>query len=216
MSAYFTVSGEPESVLVIEKSRFICSMKNIESEEEAKAFIETRRKKYSLANHHCYAYIADEEGTFFRFSDDGEPQGTAGMPILNALKGKRFFKTVAVVTRFFGGIKLGAGGLTRAYGNAVTECVKIATLMDMRPVAFYSVSVDYEGYAKIIKITETIGCRIEKTDFGERVKLTIAAKTEDSSDVNLKNALFNAFNGKNLIESEFYGYCDFTEGLCRK
>ena len=100
MSAYFTVSGEPENVTVIEKSRFICSLKNVNGEEEAREFIEKTRKKYSLANHHCYAYIADGEGRSFRFSDDGEPQGTAGLPILNALKSKNLSQNTQKVYLF--------------------------------------------------------------------------------------------------------------------
>ncbi len=216
MPAYFTVDGEPEGVLVIERSRFICSMKNVKSEDEARGFIEKVRKKYSLANHHCYAFVADEEGRSFRFSDDGEPQGTAGMPILNVLKSKRFYNTVAVVTRFFGGVKLGAGGLTRAYGNAVTECLKTAKIKDMRPVEFCEISVDYDGYAKILKIAESGGRHIVKTDFSEKADIVIAAKTEDGSAKLLKEKLSDAFKGKNVIKSSSFGYCDLTENLCRK
>ena len=103
---FFTLTEETENVIVIERSKFICNVKPINNEEEARAFIEEIRKRHSLANHCCYAYIADDKGLIQKFSDAGEPQGTAGLPMLEVLKNKRLYKTVAVVTRFFGGIKL--------------------------------------------------------------------------------------------------------------
>lgn len=216
MNAYVTVDGEPESVLEIERSKFICAMKNVADEDEAREFIEKRRKKYSLANHHCYAYIADEEGRSFRFSDDGEPQGTAGMPILNVLKSKNFCKTVAVVTRFFGGVKLGAGGLTRAYGNSVTGCIASAKIKRMTPVNYYRLNVDYDGYAKILKAAESKGYVVAQTDFLDKVRLVVAAEFSDRADEELKRTLSDIFKGKNVIEEETQGYCDFSERLCRK
>lgn len=216
MSAYFTVSGEPENVTVIEKSRFICSLKNVNGEEEAREFIEKTRKKYSLANHHCYAYIADGEGRSFRFSDDGEPQGTAGLPILNALKSKNLSCTAAVVTRFFGGVKLGAGGLTRAYFNSVTECVAKSALKNMRSARFYRVRCDYDGYAKILKIVENGGFAVEETDFTDKVSLLIAAETDNGADFKFESAVADAFKGKKVFEKESHGFYDFAEGVCRK
>lgn len=216
MSAYFTVCGEPENTIVIEKSRFICSMKNVESEADARAFIESVRKKYSLANHHCYAFISDSQGRNFRFSDDGEPQGTAGMPILNVLKTKGFFCTAAVVTRFFGGVKLGAGGLTRAYGNSVTECAAKAKLKVMTPVVFYETLTDYDGYAKLVKLSDSPDYAVAKTEFTDKVKLCIAANTASGAEIKFKTALSDVFKGKNVIVSETDGYYDFAEKLCRK
>ena len=87
-SGYFTVDGEKENVIVIERSKFICSIKGINNEQEAKEFIEYIRKKHSIANHNCYAYIADDLGLIQKFSDAGEPQGTAGLPMLEVLKNK--------------------------------------------------------------------------------------------------------------------------------
>ena len=90
---YNTILGETESTTVIEHSKFICNLKRIENEDDAKEFISVIRKRHSLANHHCYAYIADENGLNMKFSDDGEPQGTAGMPMLDVLKSKKVYKT---------------------------------------------------------------------------------------------------------------------------
>ena len=107
--SYVTVDGEYEEVTVIEKSKFITHVKHVSSEEEARSFIERINKKYYDATHNCYAYIADKEGTVFRFSDDGEPQGTAGIPMLEAIKNGGVSEVTVAVTRYFGGIKLGAG-----------------------------------------------------------------------------------------------------------
>ena len=93
-NSYFTVSGEANNTIVIDRSKFICAIKGIEDEDDAKAFIETVRKRFSLANHHCYAYIADDKGLIQKFSDAGEPQGTAGLPMLEVLKNKRIFKNI--------------------------------------------------------------------------------------------------------------------------
>lgn len=216
MNAYFTVDGEPETTLIIERSRFICSMKNVEGENEAREFIEKIRKKYSLANHHCYAYIADEDGRAFRFSDDGEPQGTAGMPMLNVLRGKNFCRTVAVVTRFFGGVKLGTGGLTRAYGNSVTGCIASAKIKHMTPVNYYRLNIDYDGYAKILKAAESKGYIIADAVFNEKAEITLAAEFSEHTDSELKQTLSDIFKGKNVVESQSQGYYDFSERVCRK
>ena len=119
------------------RSKFICSIKPVLDEVDAKKFIDTIKKKHSLATHNCYAYIADDKGLIQKFSDDGEPQGTAGLPMLEVLKNKRMFKTVAVVTRYFGGIKLGTGGLTKAYGNSVVECLNTSKILQMEDAMIY-------------------------------------------------------------------------------
>ena len=126
MEKYFSVSGEKVTEKVIEKSRFITTSRHIEGEEEAKAFVAEISAKYADATHNCYAYICDSLGNFLRFSDNGEPQGTAGMPILEVIKNKKLFETAVVVTRYFGGIKLGAGGLVRAYSGCAAENLESA------------------------------------------------------------------------------------------
>ena len=119
--SYISVSGEHVTEKVIERSRFITTSAHAEGEEEARAFVARVSAKYKDATHNCYAYIADSVGNFPRFSDDGEPSGTAGMPMLEVIKNKKLFCTAVVVTRYFGGIKLGAGGLVRAYSGSVAQ-----------------------------------------------------------------------------------------------
>ncbi len=207
MQGYFTLSGEKENIIVIERSKFICNIKNIEDETDAKEFIETIRKRHSMANHHCYAYIADDKGLVQKFSDDGEPQGTAGLPMLEVLKNKRIFKVVAVVTRYFGGIKLGTGGLTRAYSSSVAEVLAQAKILDMQEGIKVKISPDYEGYSRLSKLVNNANISILSTEFGNSVEVLLAVKQDYY--LSFKNKISDAFNGKlELVEQgkDFYSF----------
>ena len=116
MDSYLVPSGYGETEFVEKRSRFIGQVWRVETEEEARAHIEEVRKRYHDARHHCWCYVI-REGNILRYSDDGEPQGTAGQPMLNVFQKEEVTNAVCVVTRYFGGIQLGAGGLTRAYGG---------------------------------------------------------------------------------------------------
>ena len=204
---FFTIDGEKENTNVIERSKFICNIKGVENEDEAKKFIETIKKRHSLATHNCYAYIADDKGLVQKFSDDGEPQGTAGLPMLEVLKNRRMFKTVAVVTRYFGGIKLGTGGLTRAYSGAVVDCLDIAKISKMCQSVLVNVSPDYEGYSRLIKLLNDPNITVLNTDFGNVVDVKIAVKSGYFESFNKR--LLDAFNGKIDITELGSGYYDF-------
>ena len=206
-NGYFTVFGETENTIVIERSKFICSIKGIENEQEAKEYVDYIRKKYSIANHNCYAYIADNKGLIQKFSDAGEPQGTAGLPMLEVLKNKKMFKTVAVVTRYFGGIKLGTGGLTRAYGGSVSECLEKAKILNMQEAVFAFVNIDYDGYSKLLKVSEDKNVSIVKTEYENTVKVELAV-TKAYKDV-FVNKISDAFNGKLSVEIKESGYYAF-------
>lgn len=204
---YNTVSEQTENVIVIERSKFICNVKGVEDENEAKEFIEVVRKKYSLANHNCYAYIADDKGLIQKFSDDGEPQGTAGLPMLEVLKNKRMYKTVAVVTRFFGGIKLGTGGLTRAYGGSVTEALEKAKIADMQPAVIFELAVDYDLYSPLLKILGKYSAVALETLFENSVKVSFSLKKELENK--FIKGLADAFNGKLVakkIEERYFAF----------
>ncbi len=193
-SGFFTVSGQFENTIVIERSKFICSVKNIENEDDAKAFIESVRKKHSLANHNCYAYIADDKGLVQKFSDDGEPQGTAGLPMLDVLKNKKMFKTVVVVTRYFGGVKLGTGGLVRAYGGSVIECLQKSKIVDMQQAVFMSVDVDYDLYSKLLKMLSVPNVSVINTEFSNFITVDFAVKNDFQKS--FIDNLTDVFNGK--------------------
>ncbi len=207
MSGYLTVDGQFEDLTVIERSKFICNIKGVQSEDEAKDFISQVKKIHSLATHNCYAYIADERGLIQKFSDDGEPQGTAGMPMLEVLKAKKLYKTVAVVTRYFGGVKLGAGGLVRAYSGAVSSCCEVAKIANMQPVTYFSVISDYEKYSKILSLTAKQGLAVVNTDFGDSISLTIAVFLDEI--VSFEQALSNIFRGKAVYSKLNDGFYNF-------
>ncbi|EOL42166.1 hypothetical protein RV11_GL001468 [Enterococcus phoeniculicola] len=123
MNQYFTIKEDYQTEIEIKKSRFICFLKRIENEEQAKSFIQEIKKEHWKANHSCSAFVLGEKNAIQRSSDDGEPSGTAGVPMLEVLKKKEVINVLAVVTRYFGGTKLGAGGLIRAYSGAVAQAM---------------------------------------------------------------------------------------------
>jgi uncharacterized YigZ family protein len=131
------------------KSRFICTVERASSEDEARTFLERLRKQYWDANHNCYAYIIGERGQQQMASDDGEPSGTAGVPMLEVLKRRELIDTIAVVTRYFGGTKLGAGGLIRAYGRSVTEAIDEVGIVERRPRAIVEIAVDHASAGRL-------------------------------------------------------------------
>lgn len=206
-SGFFTVTEQIENTIIIERSKFICNIKSVVDEDDAKSFIESVRKKHSLANHNCYAYIADDKGLVQKFSDDGEPQGTAGLPMLDVLKNKKIFKTVAVVTRYFGGIKLGTGGLVRAYGGSVVDCLQKASLVNMQQAVFMQITVDYELYSKLLKMLSQPSVCVINTDFANNIIVNFAVKNECYK--NFVDNLTDLFNGKVKAIVDKIDYCAF-------
>lgn len=152
LSRYFTVKKEvSEHEIIIQKSRFIAHIKRAENEGEAQEFIQALKKKYWDATHNCSAYLIGENDQIQKANDDGEPSGTAGVPILEVLKKKKLKDTVVVITRYFGGIKLGAGGLIRAYGKATSEGLETAGVVERRLVQVIHVKIDYTWLGKVEK-----------------------------------------------------------------
>ena len=179
--AVLTVQGRHESEKIIEKSRFITYSAHVESEEQARGFLAEIRKAHTLATHVCYAFIADKTGNLQRFSDDGEPQGTAGVPMLEVLKNKKLFEIAVAVVRYFGGVKLGAGGLVRAYSSSVAEHLDGANICVLEVCAEYDIVVDYTGLDGVQKYLSLRGCNPIAVDYGEKVRLKIAVKKSEES-----------------------------------
>lgn len=179
--AVLTVLGRHESEKIIERSRFIAYSAHVESEEEARAFLAEIRKAHSLATHVCYAFIADKTGNLQRFSDDGEPQGTAGVPILEVLKNKKLYETAVAIVRYFGGVKLGAGGLVRAYSSSAAENLDGADIRSLEVCVEYEIAVEYTGLDGVQKYLSTHTCTPLSTDYGEKVRCKIAVKKADES-----------------------------------
>lgn len=170
---YLTVKGYGEREIVIKKSRFIAQVDRAESEEEAKAFVQRIKKKHWSAAHNCAAYVIGEGGGIQKASDDGEPGGTAGVPMLEVLLKKGLRDTVVVVTRYFGGIKLGAGGLIRAYGRAAAEGVFDAGIVKKSLVRSMTASFDYTWLGKIENELAGTHYMVNDTGYTDRVVMDI-------------------------------------------
>ena len=204
-----TVFARHESEKIIEKSRFLTYSAHVESEDEAKAFVAEIRKAHSLATHVCYAFIADKTGNLQRFSDDGEPQGTAGVPILEVLKAKKLFESVVAVVRYFGGIKLGAGGLVRAYSSSAAENLDGADIRVLEVCVECLIEVDYTGIDGIQKYLSTHPCSLLSTDYGERVTFTVAVKKSEMEG--FQTELVDYMQGRvDIVLGEEY-YAPFKE-----
>lgn len=144
---FLTIQSDGKTTLEIQRSRFICRAKHVESVEEAMQYIQEIKRRHHDATHHCYAYIID--ANFQRSSDDGEPAGTAGKPILETLLQYQLMQSIIVITRYFGGIKLGAGGLVRAYRKAANKAIEAAGIVQKRIHQQLICTFDYSLFGKI-------------------------------------------------------------------
>ena len=151
-------------------------------EEDARRFLEEKRREYHDATHNVYAYLLNG-GAVARYSDDGEPQGTGGIPVLNVLKMSGATDLVVVVTRYFGGILLGAGGLVRAYGTAAKYAVDAAGLAVFEPYAVYRLDVSYSDYQKLTAALPKLGVSEDKCDFGEGVAVLCAVEESRADEL---------------------------------
>ena len=174
-----TLASEVSVEMEERKSLFIGHAKPVSSEEEARAVIDAKKKEYHDATHNVYAYLL-HGGAVARYSDDGEPQGTAGMPVLNVVKLSGATDLCVVVTRYFGGILLGAGGLVRAYSASAKQAVDAAGLAVFEDYAVMQLKVSYSDYQKLTVALEKLGASEDSCDFGEDVSvLTAIEKTRE-------------------------------------
>ena len=178
MDSYLVPFAEAEAEMIEKRSRFIGHIWRVDSEEEARRRIEETKKKHYDARHNCWCYII-REGNILRYSDDGEPQGTAGQPMLNVFQREEITNVCCVVTRYFGGILLGAGGLTRAYGGTAKLALDEAGISRMRLWASLAVPCSYSMYERMKLMAEQSGGIITDTDFGADVVLTVTLPAED-------------------------------------
>lgn len=165
------------------KSRFIADVRPVASEEEALAFVEEMRKKYWDARHHCYAFVLGERGGLLRFSDDGEPQGTAGRPILDVLTGEGIYNAAVVVTRYFGGTLLGTGGLVRAYSRAAQEGLRNSLVAERQRGVRLHIRTDYNGVGKIQYLLGQRGIPILQSSYGADALLEALVPAEEKEAV---------------------------------
>ncbi|BAM48040.1 YigZ family protein [Amphibacillus xylanus] len=178
LDTYLTVQLQGQAELIIQKSRFIGHIKRTETEEEAQAFIKQVKKEHSQATHNCSAYLIGEHDQIQKANDDGEPSGTAGVPMLEVLKKNHLKDTTVVVTRYFGGIKLGAGGLIRAYSKATSETLKATGIVKRQLVKNIAITVDYPLLGKIENELRQEDHLITGIDYLEHVTVNVAVPVD--------------------------------------
>lgn len=174
---YKTIRSRAEDEFVERRSRFIGHVAPVRSEEEAVRFIEEIRALNREANHNCYAYVL-REGQIKRYSDDSEPQGTAGVPILDVLLRNELVDVCVVVTRYFGGVLLGAGGLVRAYSTGASLAVAAGEILHMMPCTSFVIEVDYSLYGKLNYLFPQYNIQVQESDFGEKVRLVLLIRSD--------------------------------------
>ena len=201
MDSYLVPAGYGEAELTEKRSRFIGQVWRVETEAEARAHLEEVRRKYHDARHHCWCYVL-REGNVLRYGDDGEPQGTAGQPMLNVFLKEEVSNAVCVVTRYFGGILLGAGGLTRAYGGTAKLALDAAGVSRMRLWAVLAVPCSYPLYERMRLMVERSGGIVESADFGSDVLLTVLLPAEDTAGFRTAVTELSAGSVEVLVEEE--------------
>ena len=189
---YLTIAKNTTYEQTIKKSRFICSIARVSSEEEAQQFITSIQAANKKATHNCFAYMIGDNDQIQRESDNGEPSGTAGIPILESLKLAKIHDVVAVVTRYFGGIKLGAGGLIRAYSNTTTEAIHQAGLVQRIKQAILKITVTYALHDPLLYYLKENNLEVAGEEYGVNVETSIYVNETDLEDV--KEKLINRFN----------------------
>ncbi len=200
---YKTVRYAARAEMIEKKSRFIATVRPVTAEEEALALINEMKKEFSDATHNVYAYIL-RENNIARYSDDGEPSGTAGMPVMEVLKQENLTDVAVVVTRYFGGTLLGAGGLVRAYSKTAKLGVDAAHIATMTHGADMEITVSYDLYGKLQYLLEQEGLSMGETTFGEEVTASVFVRTE--SQETLQKKIVEVSNGRaavRILETDF-------------
>ena len=198
LERYKTVYRGKGGEIIEKKSRFIATVRLVETEEEALAFIEEMKKKYWNATHNCFAYVIGERRECVRCSDDGEPSGTAGKPMLDVLLGEELYNTAVVVTRYFGGILLGTGGLTRAYTKGASIALKAGGVVEKVQGVDVALHLDYDMIGKVQYVCGQNNWHIEDTEYTDKVIVHILAEVSVSEVI--EKEMTEVSNGKIIVE----------------
>ena len=186
-----TIKENVSAEIVEKKSKFIANIFYVESKEESEKIIKDINKKYHDARHNCYAYrITEENEVIEKSSDDGEPSGTAGAPMLNILSKNNLSNILVIVTRYFGGILLGTGGLVRAYSAACNKALDMAEIIDMDIYELYEIEMSYEDVKKFKYFAQNNNITIKNEEYSDVIKIQIAIKNEKILD-NLRQKEIN-------------------------
>ena len=209
MEGYRTVCGYGTGEIVEKKSRFIAEVFPVVSEDEVSAHIEKIKKEYWDARHHCWAYVIGQNPGTERMSDDGEPAGTAGKPILEVIRGRGLTDVLVVVTRYFGGTLLGTGGLVRAYTQAALEGLSHAGILRKVPGVRLKIGTDYTGLGKIQYLLAQREISILDTVYTDRVEILTAAAADMAES--LKKEITEGTSGQAVIEEDGQCWLEITE-----
>ena len=199
---YRTIKQEGRDEIIINRSRFIGHSKPVASEDEAAAFLEKIRKEHSGANHNVWAYVLS--GTRERYNDDGEPQGTAGMPALNVIKKENLRDVMVVVTRYFGGVKLGAGGLVRAYSQGAKIALDAGEIITRRPYLSFEITTEYSLSGKLKREYENRGYILKEPIYLENVTQRFLVLPEEKDELHTLTAELTAGQGILIAGDEEY------------
>ena len=198
MKEYKTVEFESSDEFIEKKSRFIGYVKPVKTQEDAVSFINEIKSKHWDATHNVYAYVL-KENNIQRYSDDGEPSGTAGVPVLDVILKNGLVDVCVVVTRYFGGTLLGAGGLVRAYSHGSKIAVEAGGIITMAPCSVLTVSVNYSFYDCLNILLSDYGANIENTEFTDKITVTFSLKQEKVTALNEK--LIDQSNGQYSLKT---------------
>lgn len=201
--SYKTVSWESESTMIEKKSRFIANVRPVDNESDAIEFLNKIRSRYPDATHNVYAYVIDENN-IFRYSDDGEPSGTAGMPVLDAIRKAGIVDVAVVVTRYFGGTLLGTGGLVHAYGSCASMGLKSSNVVVREKCDIIAVRVDYTLVGKIQYKLANDGYVTEDTIYDNEVTFKVCSPVEKTQ--HLISQIIDITNGKavcNVVDNKY-------------
>ena len=204
MTEYLVPYESAESEFEEKRSRFISHVFLVESEAEARARIDEMKKKYYDARHNCWCFVL-HDGTV-RYGDDGEPQGTAGQPMLNVFQRENVENVVCIVTRYFGGILLGAGGLVRAYSSGAADAVKAAGVEKHIPGALIALRCDYSRYGAIESLIAKSNAAITESEFTDEIRLSISCAKEDADSIT--KAIIERTDGR--CKPELAGECELV------
>ncbi len=204
MKGYKTLLQKGQEEYIVQKSRFIGYAAPMQTQEEALAFLEQIRQKHKDATHNCYAYIIGQNAGIMRYSDDGEPGGTAGMPIIEVMKARNVVDCAVVVTRYFGGVLLGAGGLVRAYSHSCALALNAAKVCEMHPSQRWLLEVDYPLWDRVQHLLSGLPVTLEQTDFAASVTFGLLVKEQDSEYVLKKLTTITDGKLTSLMTDELY------------
>ena len=182
-SGYKTLLRAATDEYIVNKSRFLCHAAPTDTEEKALAFLSEKRAAYRDATHNCYAYVIGENAGVMRYSDDGEPGGTAGLPMMEVIKARGAVNCCVVVTRYFGGILLGAGGLVRAYSHSCSLALSAAGVIVMEPSERWLIDVPYPLWDRVSHTLAALPVKVENTEFAVSVVSTLLIRARDAQNV---------------------------------